>query len=337
MKQIQAKRAVVVGIFILIGLAILVAGIFTVGGKRKAFTKTISVAAVFDNVNGLQTGNNVWFSGVKVGIVKKVDLINNSEVEVVMNIEQKSQKFIHKDVKAKVASDGFIGNKIVVIYGGTQQAPMVQEGDLLAVDKPLSTEDMMNTLQANNKNLLSITTDFRLISRRLAEGQGTVGKLLTDDDLVKQLQATVATLQTASANIKTLTTNVSDYTAKLQTKGALANDLVTDTSFFKTLRASASQIQEASKNAKELTHNLKTVSYNLKDSSNVAGVLFNDKEAAARLKTTVENLQAGTKKFDEDMEALQHNFLFRGFFRRRAKQQKQQAGQQTKQDTVQRK
>jgi phospholipid/cholesterol/gamma-HCH transport system substrate-binding protein len=323
MKPVQTKRAVIVGIFIIIGIAILIAGIFTVGGKRKTFTKTISLVAVFDNVNGLQTGNNVWFSGVKVGIVKKVDLIKSAEVEVLMNIEQKSQKFIHKDVKAKIASDGLIGNKIVVIYGGTSQAPTVADGDRLAVEKPLSTEDMMNTLQANNRNLLDITTDFRLISRRLAEGQGTVGKLLTDDDLMKQLQATAATLQTASANIKNLTSNVSDYTAKLQTKGALANDLVTDTTFFKTLQASASQIQEASRNAKELTNNLKAVSYNLKDSSNVAGVLFNDKAAAANLKTTVENLQSGTKKFDEDMEALQHNFLFRGFFRKRAKQQKQ--------------
>ena len=126
-----------------------------------------------------------------------------------------------------------------------------------------------------------------------------------------------------NANIKTLTSNVSDYTAKLQTKGALANDLVTDTTFFKTLQASASQIQEASRNAKELTNNLKAVSYNLKDSSNVAGVLFNDKAAATNLKTTVENLQSGTKKFDEDMEALQHNFLLRGFFKKKAKQDRE--------------
>jgi phospholipid/cholesterol/gamma-HCH transport system substrate-binding protein len=330
MKPIQSKRAVIVGIFIIIGIAILIAGVFVVGGKRKTFTKTFSVTAIFDNVNGLQTGNNVWFSGVKVGIVKKIEIIKTEQVEVVMNIEQKSQQFIHKDVKAKIASDGLIGNKIVVIYGGTGQGAVVQEGDMVQVEKPLSTDDMMNTLQENNKNLLSITTDFKLVSRRLAEGQGTVGKLLTDDDLIKQLQATAATLQTASANIKTLTSNVSDYTAKLQTKGALANDLVTDTSFFKTLQASALQIQEASRNAKELTNNLKAVSYNLKDSSNVAGVLFNDKAAAANLKTTVENLQAGTKKFDEDMEALQHNFLFRGFFRKRAKQQSQQAKQATR-------
>ena len=324
MKPIQTKRAVIVGIFIILGMAILIAGIFTVGGKRKTFTKTISVAAIFDNVNGLQTGNNVWFSGVKVGIVKKIELIKAAQVEVLMNIEQKSQKFIHKDAKTRIGSDGLIGNKIIIIYEGTPGSPVVQDGDLLPVETAVSNEDMMNTLQQNNKNLLAITGDFKLISKRLAEGQGTVGKLLTDDDLLKQLQATAATLQTASANIKTLTSNVSDYTSKLQTKGALANDLVTDTTFFKTLQAAAAQIQEASKNAKVLTNNLKEVTYKLSDSSNLAGVLFHDTEAANNLKTTVENLKAGTKKFDEDMEALQHNFLFRGFFRKRAKQQAQQ-------------
>src|SRR5436190_4668418 len=308
MKAIQNKQAVIVGIFVVASIIILIAGIFTVGGKRKTFTKTISVKAVFDNVNGLQAGNNVWFSGVKVGIVKKIELIKNAEVEVLMSVEQKSQKYIHKDVKAKIASDGLIGNKIVVIYGGTDQGPTIQEDDMIQVEKPLSAEDMMNTLQENNRNLLSITTDFKLISRRLAEGQGTVGKLLTDDELMNQLQATAATLQAASANIKTLTANVSDYTAKLQSKGSLTNDLVSDTVLFKTLQASASQIQEASRNAKELTGNLKDVSYKLKDSSNLAGVLFHDTGAANNLKATVQNLQSGTKKFDEDMEALQHNF-----------------------------
>ena len=90
------------------------------------------------------------------------------------------------------------------------------------------------------------------------------------------------------------------------------------------------QIQEASQNAKELTNNLNDVSYKLKDSSNLAGVLLHDQQSAANLRVTVENLQSGTKKFDEDMEALQHNFLFRGFFRKRAKQQQQQQAQQKK-------
>jgi phospholipid/cholesterol/gamma-HCH transport system substrate-binding protein len=111
---------------------------------------------------------------------------------------------------------------------------------------------------------------------------------------------------------------------KMQRKGALTYDLINDTTFYVRLKAASLQIHEASENAKELTKNLADVSYRLRDSSNLAGVVFQDQQTAANLRTSVENIQAGTKKFDENMEALQHNFLFRGFFRKRAKQQQQQ-------------
>ena len=314
MKPIQTKRAVIVGIFIFMGLIVFIAGVLIAGQKRKTFEKTISVKAMFDNVNGLLKGNNIWFSGVKIGTVKKIKLLKKARVEVEMDIDEESQDMIYKDAKVKIGTDGLIGNKIIIIYGGTEGMPAVQPGDTLAVENLMSSEQMMNTLEESNKNLAAITNDFKLVSKRLAEGQGTMGRLLTEDSLMNSLQLTAERLQM-------FTSNISDYTAQLHTKGVLANDLVTDTSFFNTLQTAASQIQEASKNAKELTNNLNLVSYNLKDSSNLAGVLFYDKHAANNLKLTVENLQSGTKKFDEDMEALQHNFLFRGFFTRRAKQQ----------------
>ena len=63
----------------------------------------------------------------------------------------------------------------------------------------------------------------------------------------------------------------------------------------------------------------------MKDSSNLAGVVLQDKEAADKLRSSVENIQSGTKKFDENMEALKHNFLFRGYFRRQEKRRQQEA------------
>src|SRR4030095_835743 len=332
MKAIQNKRAVIVGIFILIGVAIFMGALITLGKQKKTFTKGIPVKAVFDNVNGLQPGDNIWFSGVKVGTVKKLELSSNARVIVDMTIDKKSREFIHEDVKAKIGSDGLIGNKIVVLYGGTQTVPTIKANDILKVETALSTEEMMNSLQENNKNLLAITSDFKMISRRLANGEGTVGKLLTDDSFMDQLQATAATLHSASSNIQLLSSNMADYTAKLQTKGALANDLVSDTTIFKSLRSSVAQIQEASDNAKELTDNLRTASQKINDSSNTVGVLLHDQQTADNLRATLENLQSGTQKFDEDMEALQHNFLFRGFFRKKAKreqaEQQKQATQQ---------
>ena len=327
MKAQQSKRTVIVGIFIFLGIAILMAGILVLGGQRKTFEKTITLSAVFNDVSGLQKGNNVWFSGVKIGTVKGVKLIAGDRVEVNMRVEARSQDFIHKDSKAKIGSDGLIGNRIIIIHGGTQGTATVKSGDSLQTDLPLNSAEMMNTLDESNKNLSAITNDFKVVSKRLADGEGTVGKLLTDDALANQLEITSTRLQTASANIILLAANLAEYTAKFQQKGSLMNELVNDTIFFSRLKAASLQIQEASNNAKELTNNLSEVSYKLKDSSNVAGVLFNDQESAAKLKTAIENVQAGTKKFDEDMEALQHNFLFRGFFRKRAKQQQQQAKQ----------
>ena len=77
MEAKKNKRAVMVGLFVAIGIIIFLAGIFTLGGQQKAFVRTVSVTAVFDDVSGLQQGNNVWFSGVKVGTVKRLNFTIN--------------------------------------------------------------------------------------------------------------------------------------------------------------------------------------------------------------------------------------------------------------------
>src|SRR5687768_10277257 len=174
MTQMNNKKAVTVGIFIFLGLLILVAGVLTLGGQKNSFQKKITVRAIFDDVGGLQTGNNVWFSGVKIGTVKKMTFHGGSQVEVIMNIDEKNQQYIRKNAKAKISSEGFIGNKLVVIYGGSMEAPPVVDEDILGVEKAASTDEMLATLQENNKNLLDITTDFKVISKRLTNGEGSV-------------------------------------------------------------------------------------------------------------------------------------------------------------------
>lgn len=319
MKQASNKKAVIVGIFIFLGLAILVAGVLTLGGQKNTFQKKITVKAIFDDVGGLQVGNNVWFSGVKIGTIKKMTFRGTSQVEVIMNIDKKDQQYIRKDAKAKISSEGFIGNKLVVIYGGTMGAQQVEDGDLLGVEKGLSTDEMLATLQQNNKNLLDITNDFKVISKRLIDGEGSVGKLLTDETLVNNLEVTVAGLKQASANAQRLTASISDYASKLQSEGSLTNDLVTDTIIFGRLKTAVAQLQQTTKTATEVANNFKEVSAKVNSNNSPIGVMLNDPQAAADLKETLANLNAGTEKLDENMEALQHNFLLRGFFKKKAK------------------
>ncbi|HEY9341165.1 MAG TPA: MlaD family protein [Hanamia sp.] len=326
MKSTNNRRAVIVGIFILLGLAIFIITILTLGSQRKTFEKSITVKSFFDNVNGLQKGNNIWFSGVKVGIIKKVLITGKGQVEVDMNIEQQSKQFIRKDAKAKLSTDGLIGNKIIEIYGGTLTSGEIESGDIIATDKLLSTDAMMNTLSQNNDNLLRITNDFKIISSRLVKGEGSIGKLLTDETMVNQINATTLTLQTTARNLERLSHNVSAYAAKLSNKGTLANDLVTDTVIFSRLRATVSQLQQVANTSQAAINNLEnagnTLNNGLNDKNSPIGMLLNDEQSANKIKITLQNLQSASKKLDDDLEAVQHNFLLRGFFKKKAKQEK---------------
>jgi phospholipid/cholesterol/gamma-HCH transport system substrate-binding protein len=326
MKSTNNRRAVIVGIFILLGLAIFIITILTLGSQRKTFEKFITVKSFFDNVNGLQKGNNIWFSGVKVGIIKKVLITGKGQVEVDMSIEQQSKQFIRKDAKAKLSTDGLIGNKIIEIYGGTLTSGEIESGDIIVTDKLLSTDAMMNTLSQNNDNLLRITNDFKIISSRLVKGEGSIGKLLTDETMVNQINATTLTLQNAARNLEKLSHNVSDYASKLSNEGTLANDLVTDTVIFSRLRATVSQLQQVANTSQAAIVNLEnagnTLNNGLNDKNSPIGMLLNDEQSASNIKITLQNLQSASKKLDEDLEAVQHNFLLRGFFKKKAKQEK---------------
>ncbi|WP_423149380.1 MlaD family protein [Rubrolithibacter danxiaensis] len=319
MSTADNKRSVIVGIFIFLGLIIFVMGVFTLAGKQKRFVKSITLKTVFDDVSGLQKGNNIWFSGVKVGTVKNIEFYGNSQVEITMNIEEEVQRYIHKDAKAKISSEGFIGNKIIVLYGGNPKSPQVEDGDIIHSETALSTDQVMETLQENNKNLLVITEDFKQLAEKIKAGEGTIGAVLTDSTLAKNFRNIVSNLQTASANAAHMTGSLTSFTGNLNRKGTLAHELVTDTSVFKSIKSSVSQLQRATATASEMADNLKTVSSNLNNTNTPAGVLLNDQEVASDLKTIIKNLETSTQKLDENMEALQHNFLFRGYFKKKAK------------------
>ncbi len=305
------KKAIGVGLFILIGLLFLIAGVLTVGNLRSTFSEKLNVSSVFNEVNGLQAGNNIWFSGVKIGTVKQVEFYGTSQVKVVMNIKIDSKQYIRKDAKVKISTDGFIGNKILVIYGGTSDTPEIEDGDILHNESILSTDDIINTLQQNNINILKIT-------KELAQGEGTIGKLLSNDDIYKDMSSAIKSLQAASANAQVLMASLENFSEKLNNKGGLTNDILTDTTVFKSLKASVLQLHQVIDTANIFVSNIKQAASNPK---NAVGVLLHDEQTGTSLKTTILNLQSSSEKLDKNLEAIQHNFLLRGYFKKEAKKE----------------
>lgn len=325
MNTAENKRSIMVGIFVLIAIVIFVIGILTLGGQQKRFIESITVSTIFEDVEGLKIGNNVWFSGVKIGTVKEINFYGESQVQVVMNIEEEAQKYIRQNSKARISSESLIGNKIIEIFGGTPAAEQVQDGDMLASEANLNTDDIMKTLQENNKNLATITGNFSEISNRLVRGEGTVGTLLTDSTLAQDFKSMVASLESTSQNAVRASRDLSRFTNKLNTQGSLADNLLTDTTIFNRLEQSMVQLEQATQSATQMAQNLQQASSKFNNENNAVGVLLNDQQFANQLQRTMQNLETSSQKFDQNMEALQSNILFRGFFRKREKEQQEAA------------
>lgn len=257
---------------------------------------------------------------MKVGIVKSVELARKSKVEVILKIDKKFIQYLYQDIKAKVGADGLVGNKMVMLIGGTEGKPHLKEGDVIEGEKTFTTDDLLLKLETTNSNILAVTDNLKTITGNIAEGKGSIGKLLHDETVYKDVQSVIFKLNEAALNAKNITSNFKD-SAQLKTKGGFANELVTDTVIFTRLRLASVQIQNMTEEINFIAKNFKTVSASLTKTDNPAGVLLNDKKAGENLKVTLENLKLGSEKLNEDLEALKHNFLLRHYFKKKQKKE----------------
>src|SRR6201996_1114215 len=134
----SASQKIRVGIFALVGIAVLVAGIYLIGQQKSLFSSTFNVSGKFRNVNGLVVGNNVRFAGINVGVVNDISIVNDSTVKVGLTLNTSVKKFIKRDSKMSIGSDGLMGDKLIVIApGGLTSTEEIKEGDELPAVNPL--------------------------------------------------------------------------------------------------------------------------------------------------------------------------------------------------------
>lgn len=315
------RKAIITGIFLFLGLVVFVVGVFTLGGSQKTFSKSVHVDAVFADVNGLKAGNGVWFSGVKVGTISKVQFTGISQVSVRLNVDENAQQYIHTNATVKLGSDGLIGNKIIMIEGGSADAPVIKENDTLRVAKDMSIDDIEKTFQQNNQNLLAITSDFKQLSHAILQGKGTVGALLADSNMANQLKAAMRNLQTTTQTAAKLAGDLDAFSKKLNTKGGLVDNLLTDTVTFNKVKLAATQLQQLVTSANTTVENLNNATKKLTTTDNALGVLLNDPKGAEQVRTSLNYLEKSSIKLNDDLEAAQHNFFLKGFFKKKAKAQ----------------
>src|SRR5579863_3324786 len=231
------SRAARLGAFIVATLAILVGGVFIIGGKQYLFSSTYQLKAQFDNVVGLDAGADVRVGGVHSGTVRNIVLPHKpgEKVTVIMDLGKSTHEIVKQDSVATIETEGLLGNQFLAMSLGSSGSAEVRDGDSIASQPPLAMSDLfqktsaiLDTSQQAIQNATRATANLDSISAKIDRGQGTAGALVNDKAL---------------------------YTNLEQTSGAMRD--------------------------------------------------------------TMSQAQAGVTDFQENMEAMKHNFLLRGYFKSR--------------------
>jgi len=189
------------GLFIVIGLVLLVLGLFFIGKQKNLFVSVFQLKAVFNNVSGLKVGNNVRFGGIAVGTVDGIQLLNDTSVQVNMNIKSEVRKFIKQDASASIGSDGLVGDRVVLISPGSMNREPVKDNEVLVSHAPVETEQIMAGLKTSADNAAIITQQLSEIAYKVNHGHGIIGRLLGDSTMGNNLHATMVNLKNGSAGL----------------------------------------------------------------------------------------------------------------------------------------
>lgn len=201
METHSAHFKVRLGLFVAGGFIIFALAIFLIGRQKNLFNPTFHLTTTFRNVSGMQVGNNIRFSGINVGTVDHIKIINDSTVQVDMIIQKSVQPFIKIDCMAAIGSEGIIGDRILLITQGSADAPPTKDGDLLSSAEPVEVDAIMQSLSITAVNAEVITDQLAEIMVTINQGEGTLGMLIQDTTIAKNINKTIINLRSTSKGL----------------------------------------------------------------------------------------------------------------------------------------
>ena len=326
----MAKKAVnnvKLGLFVMAGLLLMIISLYMIGRDTNLFGKNYTLRVQFENVQGLTSGHNIRYSGIQVGTVKKVRILNDTLIEVTMLIDQKMKQFIHKNDVVSLSTDGLMGNHILNITPAKDGSPLAEDGDLLITKKSISTDDILVTLDKTTRNIAEISEELKTTVTRINESKG-IWQLLDDTELPANLRASVVNIRKATSQAGNMVNDLQSLITDIKSGKGSLGAILKDTSISYNLNEAALKIQQVGDHATQLADELTKITTGIQQDINTgkgpANAILKDSVLVMRLANSLSNLEKGTEAFNQNMEALKHNFLLRGYFRKLEKKQKEE-------------
>jgi len=286
-KKINHK--VRLGIFISLGIAVLIFTIYFIGEKQQLFRSTFRLSGEFKDVAGLQAGNNVRLSGINVGTVENVSIVSDTSVKVEIMIDENTRQFIKKDAVASIGSEGLMGNKVLVISPGTGGKKTIENDDVIATTQPIEMDEIMKSLKTTIDNTANITGNLAKISTNIESGEGTIGRLMMDKSWRQDIESTIINLKEGSDGFKVV----------MDKAGELDSILIA--------------IKSTIRYTSNITADLATITNSLQSGEGTIGRLLMNTTAAENFDSTMFYMKESSAALKLLLEKAQGSWLLGGF------------------------
>ena len=332
MMENATSKKISVGIFIIVGTILLITALYSVGKRQHLFSSNIQLKAIFTDVSGLQVGNNVRYSGVDVGTVGKIQMTAEGKITVEMSVDEKAAKFIKKNAVASIASDGLVGSMVVNLVPGEKKiSKMVVSGDYIQVRTKVTIDEIMETFSKTNESAVLITADLAKITHKIVEGKGSLGAILSDTLLENDLRYAVSGMKRIAEGASDAVAKVNAIISKINYDESAAAVLLSDPKSRAKIQNVFSNLEKSSKDINKISQSLDDYVDEIKSGKGSLNYITKDETLVKNIDSTIINVKGAAEKLNENMEALKHNFLFRGYFRKAEhKQEKDLKKKETK-------
>jgi phospholipid/cholesterol/gamma-HCH transport system substrate-binding protein len=307
-----ANRSIKLGLMVAGGLVLFAIAIFYLGRKQDLFSSSVTVKSYFEDVKGLMEGNKVQYSGITVGHVSHIEIINDTTILVEMAVDKDVQKFIRKDSRVDIGSDGLMGSKIVNINPGSSSAQAIVDNDVLKTQESVDFQDVLEEAQSVMRDTRQITNNLQDISRKMNEGDGDLAVLLNEDKITTKLNQFGDEMLAISSTSEEILEKVNRGDGDL---GRLINDSIITTEYVQLMNDFESIATETNRFANEL----KQYSQKMNSGNGLLYRLAYDSVMAENIDTTVIKINKSVDDIEDAANTLENSWIFNLFSKNRDK------------------
>jgi phospholipid/cholesterol/gamma-HCH transport system substrate-binding protein len=341
------NSAIRLGMFITISILLFIIAVYLVGSRKSMFQSNIKIISLFSDVQGLRDGAHVRFSGINVGTVTKLLILNDSTVQVEMAIDQKVTPFIKKNSLATIATEGLMGNKIVVLLPGSPDEASISQRDSLPSLEPIEIDDILQEIMTSGERISIVSANLIDITDKINRGEGIFGKLFTDTSIAYNLNRSSANLKeisdrvnrgeglmgrlfadtifarnvdSAALYMESISQNLNGVTDKIYKGEGIFGRLLTDTTLTRNIYSTSQNLNRSTRNMEVLTNELLEITGKINRGKGTINKLLVDSVFADSLDITLRKLNTTITEVQAASEALQRSGMIRAFSKKETEQ-----------------